>query len=419
MTSPRSLVVLGGGVIGLATAFHAARRGLRVTLLERLGPDRDGCSFGNAGMVCPSHFVPLAAPGAVVQAIRWMANPKSPFYLKPRLDLDLLAWACRFWRSANAAHVRRAAPLLRDLALASREDFASIASLPGSDFGLVRQGLLMLCRTRHALDDESRLAEQARRLGLEAEVLTPGGVAALEPDLTLDIVGGVHFPQDCHLVPDRFLAALHHHAVQAGAQFVWNSEVTGWRTEGGRIVAARTAQDEWPADTFVLCGGSWSPRLAQPLGLRLPIQAGKGYSLTLPHPRQLPRHCAILTEARIAVTPMSGALRFGGTMEIAGLDESINPLRVQGILDAIPNYLPAFQPQDFHGIPPWRGLRPVSPDGLPYLGRSRRWPNLIVATGHAMLGLSLAPVTGQIVARLATGEPPGFDLTPVDPDRFA
>jgi D-amino-acid dehydrogenase len=418
MSSHRRVVIVGGGVIGLSAAYHCARRGFRVTLVERHSEARDGCSFGNAGMICPSHFVPLAAPGMVALGLKWMWNPRSPFYIKPRLDLDLLRWGFAFWRAANPGHVRRSAPLLRDLSLASRTAFEEFAALPGVDFGLVRKGLLMLCRSNHALDEEAAMAARARDLGIPAEVLDAKQTAELDPGATMDIVGSVYFPKDCHLVPDRFVGALQREAVKLGATFLWDTDVRGWRMGGGRIEALQTSRGDLDADDYVLCGGSWSPEVARGLGLRLPMQAGKGYSLTLPNPRQLPAICSILTEARVAVTPMAGALRFGGTMEMAGLNEDINPLRIQGIVDAASRYYPAFRAEDFAGIQPWRGLRPVSPDGLPYLGRSRSRPNLIVATGHAMLGLSLAPISGRIVAALAAGERPPIDVGLLDPERY-
>lgn len=418
MSQPQ-LLIIGGGVIGLSCAYYAAKRGLRVTLVERRPASRDGCSFGNAGMICPSHFVPLAAPGMVALGLKWMWNPKSPFYIKPRLDRDLLSWGWKFWQAANAAHVARSAPLLRDLSLASRSAFEEIAALPGVDFGLVKRGLLMLCKTQHTLDEEGAMAARARELGVPAEVLNAAQTAALDPKVRMDIVGSVYFPKDCHLVPDRFLQVLHDQAAAAGAQFLWDTDVQGWRTASGRITAVRTTRGELTADDYLICGGSWSPVVARDLQLGLPTQAGKGYSLTVRNPRQLPEICAIFTEARVAVTPMAGALRFGGTMEIAGLNEDINPLRVQGIIEAVSKYYPEFQSTDFAGIQPWRGLRPVSPDGLPYLGRTRRWSNLIVATGHAMLGLSLGPITGRLVAQLAAREKPDLEIGLLDPERYA
>lgn len=422
--SEKSILIIGGGVIGLSTAYYCARRGHRVTLLDRHPERRDGCSFGNAGMVVPSHFVPLAAPGMVALGLKWMWNPESPFYIKPRLNAELLSWAYRFWRAATPAHVQRSAPLIRDLSFASRACFEELAALPDNDFGLVRQGLVMLCKTPHALDDEAKFAAQANALGVPAEVLDRAGLAKLDPDVTMDVAGGVYFPKDCHLSPDRLMAGLKRQCDQLGVRFVWETEVTGWGTEpDGRLSTVRGHGPQGPAELaaneFVLCGGSWSPVIARDLGLKLPMQAGKGYSLTLAQPRELPRLCAIFTEARVAVTPMGRSLRFGGTMEIAGLNEDINPVRVQGIIKSVSRYYPRFTPADFQGIQPWRGLRPCSPDGLPYLGRTGRVRNLSIATGHAMMGLSLGPITGRLMSELLSGEKPSINIEMLNPDRYA
>ena len=415
----KHIVIIGGGVIGLAVAYYAQQRGHRVTVLERGAAGHDSCSLGNAGMIVPSHFTPLAAPGMVALGLKWMWNPESPFYVQPRLDGDLLAWGLKFWRAATPARARAAAPLIRDLSYASRACFEELATQPGFDFGLEKRGLLMLCQTQHALDEEAQTAAKARALNIPAEVLDAKATAALEPGVRMDIAGAVLFPQDCHLTPQRFLADLQRAVIGAGGEVVFDSEVTGWRCESRKIVAARTARGEIAGDEFVLCGGAWSAELARELRLAVPMQAGKGYSLTLPHPRQLPKLCAIFTEARVAVTPMNGTLRFGGTMEIAGLNERINPRRVAGIIKSVPRYYPDFSPDDFASIRPWSGLRPCSPDGLPYLGRTRAYENLCLATGHAMMGLSLGPITGQFIASILSGEKPALDLQLLDPDRYA
>jgi D-amino-acid dehydrogenase len=198
----------------------------------------------------------------------------------------------------------------------------------------------------------------------------------------------------------------------------WNTEVTGWKTNGSTIQAALTRDGEAAADEYVLSGGSWSPALAKSMKINLPMQAGKGYSLTLPHPRQLPNICAIFAEARVAVTPMGGTLRFGGTMEMTGINEAINQRRVDGIIKAIPKYYPNFRPEDFAGVQPWAGLRPCSPDGLPYIGRTASYRNLTIASGHAMMGLSLAPITGKLVSQILKNEKPQIDLRLVKPDRY-
>ena len=232
------------------------------------------------------------------------------------------------------------------------------------------------------------------------------------------IAGAIYFPLDCHLSPQRLMATLLRLARAAGVAFHWSTEITGWRATGNKLAAAQTARGDLPADEFILAGGSWSPAMVRGLGLKLPLQAGKGYSVTLPQPRQLPQLCSIFTEARVAVTPMGDTLRIGGTMELSGMDESIQRERVAGITASVPRYFPDFTPDDFHDLPVWRGLRPCAPDGLPYIGRFARHANLTAATGHAMMGLSLAPITGQLIAQLLSGEKPSIDLTALSPDRF-
>jgi D-amino-acid dehydrogenase len=397
-------------VVGLCAAYYCAARGMRVTVVERHGAQRDGCSYGNTGMVVPSHFVPLAAPGMVALALKWMWNPASPFYVKPRFSGDLVAWGLRFWRSANGDHVRRAAPLLCQLHMESRALYEALAA-QANDFHFEKRGVLVLCRTEHALEEEAALVEPARALGLHAEVLDRKGIEQLEPDLRIEALGAVRIAEDCNMEPRRLMDVLQARCAAAGVEFRWNTEAGPWRTAGDRI----RGLGELEADEFVLAAGSWSSALARSLGLRLPMQPGKGYSLTLERPRRSPRYCSVLSEARVSVSPMNGQLRFGGTMELAGLDESVNPIRVQGIIAAAQRYYPDFGPQDFEGVQPWRGLRPVTPDGLPYVGRTARAANLVVATGHAMMGVSLGPVTGKLVADALEGAP---NLPQLSPDRY-
>jgi len=413
------VVIIGAGIIGLCAALYAARKGHRVTVIDRESAEHPGASHGNAGMVVPSHCTPLAEPGMLGLAFKWMWNPESPFYVKPRFSPELFGWGWNFWRASTPRRVEAAAPVLRDLQLASRAAWSELAAEPDGGFELVEKGLLMLCQTGSTLEHQVEHAKLAGRLGVTAQVLDARQTAALDPGVDLDILGSVYYPQDCHLSPERSLATLRRRLATAGVRILWRTVVQGFRAETSRIRAVITQGGAIEADTVVLCGGAWSPQLARELGLRLPMQAGKGYSLTLPQPRQLPRICSVLAEARVAVTPLQGGLRVGGTMEIAGLNQRIDPRRIQGIIKALPRYYPAFNVRDFAGLEPWVGLRPVSPDGLPYLGRGSRWSNLIVAAGHAMMGVSLAPVTGQVVADLISGAPPPFDLRLLHPDRYA
>lgn len=415
-TESERVLIVGGGVIGLCTAWYLAKAGREVTVLDRDPTRKSACSDQNAGMVVPSHFVPLAAPGIIAQGIKWMFNPKSPFSFRPSLNPSLWLWCYRFWRHANPTHVRNSRELLRDLSLESRRLFLDLEEQ--LRFGLVTRGLVMLCRTEEGLEEESEYARMANEIGVDAEICSPERLKELDPDATMDVAGGVWFGQDCHLDPGHFLDTLRKDIKASGGRFL-DGEATRFVREGSRLTAVETSGGEQiTSGQFVIAGGAWSPELTRTLGLRLPMQAGKGYSLTLANPTQRPQLCSLLKEARVAVTPMGDQLRVAGTMEICGNNLSVNRTRLQGVIESFCRFFPAFAPEDFAGLEPWAGLRPCSPDGLPYLGRPQGIDNTIVATGHSMLGLSLGPVTGQSVAKLLAGETPDFDLTRLAPDRF-
>jgi D-amino-acid dehydrogenase len=411
------VVIVGGGVIGLCSAYYALKQGFPVTVIEREDTGGDNCSLGNAGMIVPSHFIPLAAPGMISKGLRWMFNPESPFYVRPRLSPELMRWGWLFYRNSTARHVSASRELLRDLSLESRRLFDELSH--DEDFGLVQRGLLMLCKTRKGLDEEAHVAKEAREIGLQAEVLDAAATAALDPDITMDVAGAVHFPQDCHLSPARFMASMRRRVLEMGGKIASGVTISDIETSGSQVVAVSGNGRRFEGEKFVIAGGSWSAGLLKCVGLKLPLQAGKGYSLTLPSPPELPRLCSIFAEAKVAITPMDGSLRFGGTMEVGGLDLSINPARVRGIVRSVHAYFPKFSENDFNDVKPWAGLRPVSPDGIPYLGEVPGIGNLIAATGHAMMGLSLGPVTGRLVADLLAGHAPFRPIEAMTPNRFS
>ena len=397
------IAVLGGGIIGLCSAYFLRKQGFEVIVIERNGPNRDGCSFGNAGMIVPSHYVPLAAPGVVWQGLRWMFQPDSPFYVHPRFDWEFLKWSWKFWRSGTREAVERASPVLAELNLRSREIYVELSRI-GIEMGLQQRGLLMLCKTQAALDHEAQVAASAAQFEVPVEILSRQETQQKDPRLEMDVAGSVYFPSDCHLNPNQFAANLEQHLRDAGVEFHFHSHLhtANWDAAQSHVRSVRLGDGtEIRADQFVLALGSWSAEFGNSLGLKIPLQAGKGYSLTLTCPPQPMTVCSILCEARIAVTPMGSAIRFGGTMELAGLNSQISPRRVHSIINRVGEYYPEYRPEVFHGIEPWSGLRPIAPDGMPYLGRSSKVSNLIVATGHGMMGLSLAPITGQLVSELA------------------
>ncbi len=415
----KHVLICGAGAVGLCCALYLRERGYQVTVVERDAAGGDGCSYGNAGMIVPSHFTPLAAPGAIGLGLRWLLDPGSPFYIRPRFDPALATWIVHFLRAANREHVHRAGPLLRDMQIASRELYEQLADRCDNGFGLVKRGLMMLCRTRAGLEEETRAARRARELDLPVEIVSSTRAAELDPDITMDITGAVFYPLDCHLDPRLLMRKLTELAIGAGVTIRWSTPIEGWRVAGVRVEAATTSQGELAADEFVLAAGAWSAELARKLDCTLPLQGGKGYSFTVPNPPQLPRLCAILSEAHVAVTPMGASLRIGGTMEFAGLDRSVSMRRTRTIAAAAAQYFPTLRAQDIAQVRPWAGLRPCSPDGLPYIGRFARYSNLCVAAGHAMLGISLAPITGQLVAQLLAGERPRIALEPLSPQRYS
>lgn len=414
----RRVIVIGGGVVGLSAAYHLAERGHTVTVLDGR-PATASCSFGNSGLLVPSHFIPLAAPGMVGLGLRSLLRRDSPFALAPRLDLALLAWLGRFWRAADAETVALRAPVLAALHLASREIHRDWAARFSPGFGLKTDGLLMLASTAHGLAEEVQGAATARSLGIPAEVLGPGDLARFEPDLRLAVAGGVFYPLDAHLSPADLLVALEAAVVRRGAEIDRDAAVTGCRREGRRLVAVQTARRDHAADAVVLAAGVASTVFARDLGLKLPMLPGKGYSLTVPAPGRLPRLPSILTEARVAVTPIGTSIRVGGTLELGRGEGPPDPRRVAGILRSFTTHYPDFAPADFAEITPWSGLRPCSPDGLPYIGRFARFDNLVAATGHAMMGVSLGPITGRLVAEIVSGEPPSLEISALHPDRFS
>ncbi len=390
---------------------------MRVSVIDRAPSESDvsGCSYGNAGMVVPSHFIPLAAPGIIGKGIKWLADPEGPFFIRPRASLDLMRWGRLFTSHATDKHVMASRELLRDLNLASRRLFLDMAKQIG--IPVEQRGLLMLCRTEKGMEEEAEVAKMARELGVDAELCSPQRLTELDSKIQMDVVGGVWFKQDCHLDPAAFLSALRRELESMGAEMIYDAEVSGLDRQGDGQVSLKGAVVP-PGSQILLCCGVWTDGLLKTMGKRMPMQAGKGYSLTLKSPREQPQLCSILAEAKVAVTPMGERLRFAGTMEICGADLSVNSRRIRGIVRSACEYFPSFSEEDFQDTPAWAGLRPCSPDGLPYIGRVAGCSNLTVATGHSMMGLSMGPVTGQLVMESMLGRPPLMDIQKLDPMRF-
>ncbi|MBE7174177.1 MAG: FAD-dependent oxidoreductase [Williamsia sp.] len=411
-------LVIGGGIIGLSSAHYLKKSGFEVTVLDKTDL-ADSCSYGNLGMIVPSHFVPLAAPGMVAQGIRWMFNSRSPFYVKPSLSPNLISWGLKFIRSATAQHLEDSALPLLQLNLYSKRLYEELVREPGFDFAMEAKGILMYYKTEKVGEEEVHLAEKAVRMGLDVEALGKDQVQQLEPNVELDILGAVHYRSDAHLSPHKLVPQLIRSLQGAGVKINGEEGVERMVTEKGHIKKVITSKGEYEADVVVLASGSWLPQLAKMAGQHIPLMPGKGYSFNVEEPQVRLNVPAILCEARVAITPMNGSMRYGGTMEIAPVNSRINMNRVEGIVESVPKYFPSIRLSVPKPADVWYGFRPCSPDGLPYIGYSKEVSNLIIAGGHSMMGLSLGPATGKVVADLAGGKKPEVDISAFDANRFA
>ncbi len=416
MTERCDVVVIGGGVIGVCAAYYLAARGRQVTLLER---DHicSGSSYGNSGLIVPSHSIPLPVPGAVGLAARWMFNPESPLYVKPRFDLALISWLWRFRANCTAEKMRRGVRALAALSGASIELYEEIIAAESLDCGFTRNGILMLYDTPQGLEDGLHEGEMLKEFGMLPKEMTGPEVHALEPSVRPDVAGAVRYDGDGYLDPHRFVTGLAAALPGKGVSVCEGVEVLGVDVAGGGAASVRTPGGAYRADQVVLAAGSWSPSVVDGLPVKLPVQPAKGYSVTYAKPGVSLDRPLILGEARVGVNPMGGAVRIAGTLEIGEFDLSLNHRRIGAIARGAARYFVD------DGSPAsvgdhWAGLRPCTPDGLPIVGAFEEIPNLVAATGHAMLGMTLGPATGKLVAEIASGDDTSVDAEAFRPDRF-
>ena len=410
-------IIIGGGIVGLFTAYYLQEQGVEVIVIDK-SDMQINTSTGNAGMIVPSHIIPLAAPGMISKGIGWMFSSKSPFYIHPRLDRKLLEWSWLFYKSANAKHVERSIPFLKNISFLSKSLYQDFKlKHEDADLGLVEKGLMMLYQTAEIEKEEIEFAHLARKHGLEAEILTPSDIEKVEPNLQIKARGAVLFPGDAHLSPSALYSFLKKYLVTKGVIFKPNLQVKGFEKTGGKVSTVITGEGAIEGSQFILCGGAWTGELARSLGLNLPMMGGKGYSFVQENQPQI-KQASILTEMKVAVSPYGNQVRFGGTMEIAGVDEKINMNRVRGIFESINRFYPDFQSKFPEPEEIWKGLRPCSPDGLPYIGEAPGLENVLVGSGHGMMGISMAPATGKLLTQIHQKEVTGILIDGFEVGRF-
>jgi D-amino-acid dehydrogenase len=413
------VIIIGGGIVGLSSAKYLRETGHEVTVIDRTDM-RDNCSYGNAGYVCPSHFVPLATPGIVKQGLKWMWNSQSPFYVQPRFSRSLVDWGMKFMRAATPENVERAAVPLRDIAIISKKAYEEWLKEPGFGFAYQQKGLLEIFQTTAGAQHAEHMVHKAHELGLhDTELIDQTALQELEPQTEIKAIGAVHFHCDAHLYPNKLMQQLLADLQNKGVVLRGNETVTGFEHSGKNISKVVTDKNVYEADAVVIASGSWSRELAAKMQVSIPLVPGRGYSVTLEDSPYKINHPAVLVEGRVALTPMDGnKIRFGGTMEITSTKTPPRMSRVAGILNAVSRYYPEFKVPMPSAEKIWYGYRPCSADGLPYIGRVPRWNNVVMATGHAMLGLSLGAGTGKLVSNILNEQEPAMDIRPFDPDRF-
>ncbi|AWX45915.1 D-arginine dehydrogenase [Flagellimonas maritima] len=412
----KSILIVGGGIVGLSTAYFLQKEGYKVTVVDKSNIT-SGASFVNAGYITPSHIVPLAAPGMISKGIKYMFDSSSPFYMKPRLNLDFMRWAWYFKKSSTKAKVERAMPIIRDINLLSRELYESIKTSGDlGDFHLERKGLLMLYKTEKARDHEMEIAQKAGNLGLEVNYLDSTDLQNIEPHIEVDALGAIHYECDGHTTPSQFMERMVGYLRKVGVDIKTSEELLDVEINTDKITGIVTNKSSYQADNVVFAAGSWTSELSKKLNIDLPLQAGKGYRINVENATNIVMP-AILMEAKMAVTPMIGFTRFAGTMEFSGINKIIRKERVEAIAKGAERYYKGLKISDEDKTNAQCGLRPVTPDGLPYIGKSQQYGNLIFATGHAMMGWSLGPATGKLISEMISEKKLSMDITPFNPQR--
>ncbi|OUR98373.1 amino acid dehydrogenase [Flavobacteriales bacterium 33_180_T64] len=411
----KEVIIVGGGIIGLCSAYYLQKEGHQVTVIDKSN-FTTGASFVNAGYITPSHFMPLAAPGMITKGLKWMFNSSSPFYVKPRLDLDFFKWSLAFKRSATKEKVERAIPVIKDINLLSRDLYEDIKNSTDFKFHYERKGLLMCYQSDKVGEEEWQIGKRGIKEGLVVKNLSKEDVDKLEPRANLNIKGAVYFDSDAHMTPSDFMPEMIKFLKSKGVVIYSREEVLDVIVSDKSVSKVITNKREIKANEVVLAAGSWSPLITKKLGIKIPIQAGKGYRIDVSRDTGITIP-TILCEAKVAVTPMHGFTRFAGTMEVGGINHAINPARVNAIANAAKHFYNGLDISLEEKANADCGLRPCSPDGLPYIGRSSKCENLTIATGHAMMGWSLGPATGKLVSEIISDKKTTIPLDAFRVDR--
>ena len=415
----KKVIIIGAGTIGLHCAWFLQQSGCEVEILEA-NPEADesGCSYGNCGFIVPSHFIPLASPEMLKSGIKMLFDRKSPVYLPVGKNISQIPWFLKFMASATKKQVDKVIPTLYQLNEESRKLYAELSKEPGNQTEYEHKGLLMASATAKGFHEEARIAETANSLGIITRTLDQAGLKKLEPEVDFQLAGAVLYTSDGHINPASHLRWLKQDLQSKGVLIHYGAPVLKIVYSNGKIQHVTTSAARHSADEFVVAAGVFSGKIAAKIGIALPVISGKGYSIDFHKSELNVQRPIILTEAKVAITPLNDRIRLGSGMEFNGQIGEISMNRVQTILDRTHQAIPSFKQQKADELSIWEGLRPVSPDGVPFIGRAKQYTNLLIAAGHAMMGASLGPVSGKIICDLVNRQTSNFDLEILHPNRF-
>ncbi|OQY03901.1 MAG: hypothetical protein B6I22_10585 [Desulfobacteraceae bacterium 4572_123] len=409
-------VIVGGGVIGAFTAYYLLEKGWHVTIVDK-GRFGSGSSEGNCGLVLPNYILPVNMPGTLLKAFKWMFTNNAPLYVKPRFNLDLIQWLFNFSRKCTMKAALSAARGRHVLLQRSFELFLSIMEKEKLQCNWDVCGSLHVYRTKKEWEAYREVVILLRDFGIPVEPLDHDALARFEPGLSPDLYGGWLSRQTAHLWPEKLMDGMYRLLTGRGVTVMENSEVMRFQSVNGRVVAVETGEKTIPGAEIVIAAGAWTPMLAKQLGCTVPIQPGKGYSITTGKLDAAPSVPCFFDEKSVVATPWPDGFRLGGTMEFSGYDDTLNQKRLTALSTAAVQYIKGSGIGDIEKE--WCGLRPMTYDGLPIIDRSPLLENVTIAAGHNMLGLSMGPGTGQLVAEMLNGEPPHIDPKPYALKRFS
>ena len=409
------VLIVGGGVIGLASAYELSKAGAKVIVIDKFEPGF-GCSYGNAGWITPCFAMPLPMPGMLFKSIKWLTDPESPLYIKPELSPTLISWLFQFMLAMNKKQMFRSVDALTQISKQSLDLYKDLSKITNNSFSFEQKGLLMVAQSDDGLNYAKAEMDLVSRNGIPGQLMNEEEIKAFEPSLTKRIKGGVFFPEEAHAEPLKVTEALANEAKKLGAQIFSKTEVIDFQVTKNQVLTARTTRGVFEADQFVLATGSWSRHIGQTLKLKVPVLGGKGYAIITDELAPNPKRPMMLVEKKVAVTPRNGSLRLAGTLELVNQDETFTTRRVEAIVRGAREFMNVPEKINYHEI--WRGLRPCTPDGVPIIGKTKRYPNMLLATGHQMLGLQSATGTGKLVADLLLNRQTDVDPKPFRADRF-